>query len=78
MLAVRDTDGRATARQAILYSVLLVGVSALVGAGAIAASAALLAMSIVFAAARTTRNARRLFMTSNLYLVVAMAVLVFG
>jgi protoheme IX farnesyltransferase len=78
MLAVRDADGRATARQAIVYSVLLVGVSALVGGGAIAASAALLAMSLVFAATRTTRNARRLFMTSNLYLVVAMALLVFG
>jgi len=76
MLAVRDADGRATARQAIFYSVLLVGVSAFVGLFAVIASAALLAMSIVFAAARTTRNARRLFMTSNLYLVVAMILLV--
>jgi len=78
MLAVRDADGSATARQAILYSVLLVGVSALVGIGAVAASAALLTMSIVFAASRTPRNARRLFMTSNLYLIVAMVLLVLG
>jgi len=78
MLAVRDEDGRATARQAILYSVLLVGVSAMIGLFAVVASAALLAMSIVFAASRTTRNARRLFMTSNLYLVAAMILLVLG
>ena len=78
MLAVRDEDGRATARQAILYSVLLVGVSAMIGLFAVVASAALLAMSIVFAVSRTTRNARRLFMTSNLYLVAAMVLLVLG
>jgi len=78
MLAVRDADGRATARQAIFYSVLLVGVSAMIGLFAVVASAALLAMSIAFAARRTTRNARRLFMTSNLYLVVAMILLVLG
>ena len=78
MLAVRDADGRATARQAILYSVLLVAVSAMVGLFAVVASAALLAMSIVFAASRTTRNARRLFMTSNLYLIAAMILLVLG
>ena len=78
MLAVRDADGRATARQAIVYSVLLLGVSAMIGVFAVAASAALLAMSIVFANRRTTRNARRLFMTSNLYLVVAMILLVLG
>ena len=78
MLAVRDADGRATARQAILYSVLLLGLSAFIGLFAVAASAALLAMSIVFAASRTTRNARRLFMTSNIYLIIAMALLVLG
>lgn len=78
MLAVRDEDGRATARQAILYSVLLVAVSAWIGIVAVVASAALLAASIVFAAGRTTRNARRLFMTSNLYLVAAMILLVVG
>src|SRR5207248_824253 len=49
MLAVRDADGRATARQAILYSVLLVAVSAFAGFGALVASLALLAMSIVSA-----------------------------
>jgi len=76
MLAVRDEDGRATARQAILYSVLLLGVSALVGPIAVVASAALLAVSILFAVSRTTRNARRLFMTSNIYLIIAMVLLV--
>jgi len=78
MLAVRDEDGRATARQAIFYSVLLIGVSAFVGVLAVAASAALLAVSILFAASRTTRNARRLFMTSNVYLIIAMVLLVLG
>jgi protoheme IX farnesyltransferase len=78
MLAVRDADGRATARQAILYSVLLLAVSAMIGLFVVLASAALLAMSIVFANTRTTRNARRLFMTSNLYLVVAMILLILG
>jgi heme o synthase len=78
MLAVRDEDGRATARQAIVYSILLLGVSAYVGVIAVIASAGLFAASIVFAASRTTRNARRLFMTSNLYLVVAMILLVLG
>ena len=78
MLAVRDADGRATARQAILYSVLLIGVSALIGIWAVVASAALLAMSVIFARTRTTRNARRLFMTSNLYLIAAMILLVLG
>jgi protoheme IX farnesyltransferase len=76
MLAVRDADGRATARQAILYSVLLLGVSAMIGFFAVVASAALLAMSIAFAANRSTKNARRLFMTSNLYLVATMILLV--
>jgi protoheme IX farnesyltransferase len=75
MLAVRDADGRATARQAILYSVLLLGVSAMIGFFAVVASAALLAMSIAFAANRSTKNARRLFMTSNLYLVATMILL---
>jgi protoheme IX farnesyltransferase len=78
MLAVRDADGGATARQAILYSVLLIAVSAWIGILAVVASAALLAMSIAFAMSRTTRNARRLFMTSNLYLVAAMVLLVLG
>jgi protoheme IX farnesyltransferase len=75
MLAVRDADGRATARQAILYSVLLLAVSVFVGWWAAAAAIVLLGMSVAFAAQRTPRNARRLFMTSNVYLLAAMALL---
>jgi protoheme IX farnesyltransferase len=88
MLAVRDEDGSKTAREAIIYSVLLIGVTALLpwfhivnfGAGlaGVAAATALLAASLVFARERTSRNARRLFMSSNIYLVAAMLVLVVG
>src|SRR5207237_2696264 len=58
-----------------LYSVLLLAVSAFVGWWAVAAAVVLLAMSVAFAAQRTPRNARRLFMTSNVYLLAAMALL---
>lgn len=86
MLAVRDTDGAATARQAIGYSLCLLAVSvlppffALAGmgylAGALLAGFALTAAAIVFYIDRSNRNARRLFMLSNLYLVVVMLLLV--
>src|ERR1041385_6084929 len=75
MLAVRDADGRATAGHAALHSFFLPPVGASGGWWAAAAAVVLLAMSIAFAAQRTPRNARRLFMTSNVYLLAAMALL---
>jgi protoheme IX farnesyltransferase len=84
MLAVRDAEGKATARQAILYSVALLALSALPQAfgqarlAAIAAAAVLVVMSIAFLLNRSNRTARRLFMTSNIYLLVAMVLLILG
>lgn len=80
MLSVRDTDGAAVARQAVYYSIALLIVSFFVRPqyAAAAAAALLLAMSFVFLYDRSTKNARRLFMTSNVYLLVAMALLVAG
>jgi protoheme IX farnesyltransferase len=88
MLAVQDDDGRATAAQAVFYSVVLLAVSALPPffglttyvylAGAIAAGLALTAVSIAFLTSRTPRTAKRLFMASNIYLLVVMALLVFA
>ena len=86
MTAVRDGDGKATARQAILWAVLLVGVSTLPAffgmngivylIGAVAAGALFVAASIAFYAERTNRSAKKLFMTSNIYLLVVMTLLV--
>jgi protoheme IX farnesyltransferase len=86
MLSVDDRDGVAVARQAILYTLALLPVSlapALLGmtgsvyfVGAAAAGAALLAATIRFRAERNTRNARALFMISNLYLLTVMLLLV--
>jgi protoheme IX farnesyltransferase len=86
MLAVQDDDGRATARQAVLYSFALLTVSVLPPLfglatfvylmGALAAGAALTVASYAFLADRTHRSARRLFMSSNIYLIVAMLLLV--
>ncbi len=80
MLSVRDTDGAAVGRQAVYYSIALLVVSVFVRPqfAAVAAAAALLVMSIVFLRERSNRNARRLFMTSNVYLLFAMALLVAG
>ncbi len=84
--SVEDADGAATARQAIGYSIALLLVSVLpplFGLGSVAYSvaaalcgAAILAASIVFRRERSNRNARRLFMMSNLYLIVVMVLLV--
>lgn len=86
MLAVQDDDGRATARQAVFYSFALLTVSVLPPlfglatfvylVGAIVAGTALTAASFAFLADRTPRSARRLFMSSNIYLIVAMLLLV--
>jgi len=86
MSSVRDADGTATARQAILYSLGLVAVSALppifglagIGylIGALAAGVALTAAAIAFFFDRSNPSARRLFMLSNIYLIVVMILLV--
>ena len=80
MLSVRDSDGLATARQALFYSVALLILSAFTfphaRAAAMLASALLVIASIAFLRHRTLRTARRLFMTSNVYLIIAMALLV--
>jgi protoheme IX farnesyltransferase len=90
MLATRDGDGLATARQAVIYSMLLLPVSiapSIVGlftgaAGAVylitalGAGAAFIAASFAFYFERTNRTARRLFMVSNIYLMVVMMLLV--
>jgi protoheme IX farnesyltransferase len=86
MLSVRDTDGAAVGRQAIYYTLALIPISiapTLLGMTGIAylviasaAGAALLAMSIQFFFDRSMRRARTLFMTSNLYLLTVMLLLV--
>lgn len=86
MLSVRDADGAAVARQAIYYTLALLPVSvapALLGmtgsvyfAGAVIAGAALLAATIRFFFDRGVRNARSVFMISNLYLLTVMLLLV--
>lgn len=88
MLAVRDDDGRTTARHAVFYSFALLTVSVLPPmfglstfvylAGAVLAGGALTFASFAFLAARTPIRARRLFMASNIYLIVMMALLVFA
>jgi protoheme IX farnesyltransferase len=84
MLAARDGDGSATARQALFYSLALLLLSALPGVfrhaqlAAVAAAVLLVAASIAFLRDRSNRTARRLFMTSNVYLMVIMVLLVIG
>jgi len=86
MLAVQDKDGQTTARHAVFYSFALLTVSVLPPlfglstfvylTGAVIAGAALTFASFAFLASRTPARARRLFMASNIYLVVMMALLV--
>jgi protoheme IX farnesyltransferase len=86
MISVRDADGTATARQAIFYSLALLAVSVaptfthmngvVYLIGAVVCGLALLATSIAFFFDRSNRTAKRLFMTSNVYLVVVMLLLV--
>ncbi|MBV9067546.1 MAG: protoheme IX farnesyltransferase [Acidobacteria bacterium] len=86
MLAVQDDDGRTTARHAVFYSFALLTVSVLPPlfglstfvylAGAVIAGGALTFASFAFLASRTPVRARRLFMASNIYLVVMMALLI--
>jgi len=86
MTSVRDAQGTSVARQAIFFSIALIAVSVLpsyigmtgVGyaIGVVIAGVALLAASVHFFFDRTNRIAMRLFMTSNLYLVAVMVLLV--
>ena len=79
MLSVRDENGSATARQALFYSLALLILSAFAfphaRVAAILAAAMLVIASVAFLRERTPRTARRLFMTSNVYLVIAMLLL---
>jgi protoheme IX farnesyltransferase len=78
LLPVVHPDGRSTARQAIVFSLLLVVVSAapyflhMAGlaylAGALAGSLVILALALAFAADRTDDRARRLFLGTITYL----------
>ena len=86
MLSVRDREGVSVGRQAVFYSIVLLAVSvapsflgmAGVGylIGAAGAGAAILLASIKFLRERSARRARALFMTSNIYLLVMMVLLV--
>ena len=86
MLAVRDGEGTAVAREAILYTLALLPLSvapALLGMtgiayfiGAALCGAALLAATVRFFFDRQIRNARSVFMISNLYLLTVMLLLV--
>jgi protoheme IX farnesyltransferase len=86
MLAVRDSDGTAVAREAILYTLALLPLSvapALLGMtgiayfiGAAVCGAVLLAATVRFFFDRQVRHARSVFMISNLYLLTVMLLLV--
>jgi heme o synthase len=86
MLAVRDGDGTAVAREAILYTLALLPLSvapALLGMtgiayfiGAAVCGAVLLAATVRFFFDRQVRHARSVFMISNLYLLTVMLLLV--
>jgi heme o synthase len=86
MTSVRDENGLATARQAVIWALALFAVSVapsfsgMTGrvylVGAIAASLAMLVMSIRFFFDRSNKTAMKLFMTSNFYLIVVMTMLV--
>ena len=86
MLSVRDNAGAAVARQAIYYTLALLAVSVLPFvfgmsgvlylAGAVASGVVLLAATIRFFFDRGVRNARSVFMISNLYLLTVMLLLV--
>ena len=86
MVSVGDIGGRATSTQAVLYAMALIpmtliGPFAGVGglgyvAGAMAISIVFVVASLRFALERTNRNARTLFMVSNLFLVAIMSLIV--
>lgn len=86
MLSVIDRDGSAVARQAVFYTLALLPVSiapAVLGLtgipyliGAVVLGVALLLSTIRFYFERNSKNARSVFMLSNLYLMTVMLLLV--
>jgi protoheme IX farnesyltransferase len=86
LLPVIQPDGRSTGRQAVLYAAGLLPITlmpTLIGlsspyylAGAIVLGAILLVFSLEFAVTRTMDSARRLFLSSILYLPLLWALLV--
>ena len=88
MLSVGDTTGLTTARYAVIYTLASIAVSVLPVAlqmggavyliGAIVAGLLLLRASLRFVGDRSVRQAKRLFLASNLYLVLVMGCLALG
>lgn len=88
MLSVKDADGREVGRQAMLYSLALLAVSAapfFFGmAGLVYLFVSTLAgmwifmASVMFLSERNVKTARALFMSSNMYLLAIMALFVFA
>ena len=86
LLPVVNTDGKSTARQAVIFSVLLLPISlvpfllhaagAIYAAGAIAGGLGILALSMSFASQRTDDRARRLFLASITYLPILWVLLI--
>jgi protoheme IX farnesyltransferase len=78
LLPVVNADGRSTARQAVIFSVLLLPISllpfllhaagAIYAVGAIIGGLGILGLSMSFASQRTDERARRLFLASITYL----------
>ena len=86
MLAVSDTDGASSGRQAMLYAAALLPVTLAAGLfaqagvaflwGALAAGLAFFACAALFARRREVTWARRLFLASVLYLPAVLALMV--
>ena len=86
LLPVVNTDGKSTARQAVIFSVLLLPISlvpfllhaagAIYAAGAIAGGLGILALSMSFASQRIDERARRLFLASITYLPILWVLLI--
>jgi protoheme IX farnesyltransferase len=88
MTSVKDGDGRSTGLQAVLYTFALIAVSvapSMIGmagwwylVAAVVSGVVFLVAALGFQRERTTRTARKLFMTSNIYLLIVMTLLVIG
>lgn len=88
MVSVGDENGARTSRQAVVYSAALLAISVapwFLGlanlayfAGALLSGGALLWLSGEFAKTRTMAAAKKLFMMSNVYLLVIMTLLLAG
>jgi len=86
LLPVVNTDGKSTARQAVIFSVLLLPISlvpfllhaagTIYAAGAIAGGLGILALSMSFASQRIDERARRLFLASITYLPILWVLLI--